>query len=102
MLKIHRNRESDDDSRSSPWVVSGLILELTASIASIYTSDISLTGISLMRWGLYVSGLACFVVGLFYFARSKNRSPLWAVLGVLSLLGWFFVAYLEDQREGEA
>lgn len=44
-------------------------------------------------------GSVFLVIGVYYLARSKNRSPAWAVLGLLSLVGWILVAFMEDHTD---
>lgn len=43
-----------------------------------------------------VAGTALLIGGLAMYAKAKGRSPLWGLMGFLSLLGLIFLAILKD------
>ena len=45
---------------------------------------------------LAVIGSIMFIVGLAYYAMGKGRSPIWAVMGFLSIIGLIILALLPE------
>lgn len=72
----------------------GLLLEIAASIA------LSLTNLSLLILGtVSFIGFVVFALGCYYYAKSKGRSGLWAILGIFSLIGFIILLVLPDKSE---
>jgi hypothetical protein len=98
MLSFNVNKDSPDYQRSLYWTLPGFGLQVVAEFLDLLGQAESLPpgapGI------VFLLGTTFFIIGLTLMARSKARSPVWAVLGLLSLLGWFFMALLEDKTPG--
>ena len=43
-----------------------------------------------------IIGSILFIVGLAYYAMAKGRSPIWAVMGFLSIIGLIILALLPE------
>ena len=97
MFKIRIDPESLDFRRGSLFSLAGLALELLGAIADIPRGGFGFS--SPVALAATVTGAALLVVGVYYLARSKGRSPAWALLGLLSLVGWILVAFMEDRSE---
>ncbi len=102
MFKVKIDPQSNEFRKGSLFGLAGFALELLGAVANIpyhggETSSYAGTASALV-------GLVFFVVGVYYLAQSKGRSPAWAVLGIFSLVGWILVAFIEDHTEvvGEA
>ena len=99
MFKIQIDPKSREFQIGSRFSLTGFALQVIAEIAAIsgqgggFDSPVGLAAAA--------TGTLFFVIGVFYLARSKNRSPGWAVLGLFSLFGWILVAFLEDRAERE-
>ncbi len=93
MFKIQIDAESPDFQTGSQWTLFGLFLELAGVLFSIPHPEV----VSPASLFLYASGAIAIVVGVFHLAKSKHRSPMWAIMGLLSLLGWTLVAFIEDR-----
>jgi len=72
--------------------VVGLLLQL----ASIFTVPVFEQGSSVPSIILF-SGIALLIVGLAYYAMAKGQSPLWDLLGLLSIIGLIFLVCLPDR-----
>jgi hypothetical protein len=57
---------------------------------------IQVVGISMENDWVTLLGSALFFAGLVFYAVGKGRSPAWALLGFLSLLGLLMLACLKD------
>lgn len=75
----------------------GLLLKIAAGIA------LSLTNLPLLLLGtVSFIGFVVFVIGCYYYAKGKGRSGLWALIGVLSLIGFIILLVLPDKSNGQA
>ncbi len=95
MFKIRIDPESREFRKGSLWSLAGFALEILGVLADLPHRGIGFS--SVVALAATVTGAAFFVVGVYYLARAKGRSPAWAILGLLSLLGWILVAFLEDR-----
>lgn len=71
--------------------VPGLILEFVGIAMSGANPDNPTTGRVVTALGA-----AMLIAGLGLYARAKGRSPLWAVMGLFSILGLIVLALLKD------
>ena len=97
MFKIRIDHESLDARKATHFGLAGFALGIISYFADIPYQDGEF--VSLVALAATVTGTAFFVVGTYYLARSKGRSPAWAILGLLWLMGWILVAFLEDHTE---
>ncbi len=98
MFKVQIDPESRDFRRGSLFGLTGFALQILGQVAHLPAEPV--VG-SLVGFAASVTGTLFFVVGVFYLARSKNRGAGWAALGLLSLVGWILVAFLEDHTEAD-
>ena len=101
MFKIQVDPTSQEFRKGSLFGLAGFALELLGAVAQIPYQGIGFG--SPVGLAATITGAAFLVVGVYYLARSKGRHPAWAILGLLSLVGWILVAFLEDttQNVGE-
>ena len=93
MFSIHVNTESQEYRAGSAWALAGIAFQFAGELL-VLLSQGNLTSFELF---LFLVGAGLLVRGILLIARSKARSPFWAVLGLLSFFGWILVAFLEDR-----
>ena len=99
MFKVRIDPTAPEFRKGSALALTGFALELLGAVANIPHEEILFgSPIGLLAT---LTGMVFFVAGVYYLARSKGRSPTWAFLGLLSLLGWILVAFLEDHTDEE-
>ncbi len=99
MFKVRHDSASPEFRKGSALALTGFTLETLGVVANIpYEAVLFGSRVGLMAT---LTGVVFFVVGVYYLAKSKGRSPAWAALGLLSLLGWILVAFLEDHTGEE-
>ena len=57
---------------------------------------------SLLINGAYLLGICLLIVGFGFYAKSKNRSGWWGLLGLLSFVGLIALALLKDRSVDES
>ena len=77
------------NSISLRWGVPGVILQLFGGL---------FFGSSLVGALVRLVGTIMLLIGLGYYAKAKGRSPLWGLMGFLSLLGILILALLPDKN----
>ncbi len=99
MFKVQIDPESRDFRKGSLFSLTGFALQILGTVADIPYQLLGFTSIAAMT--AIATGALLFVIGVFYLARSKNRSPAWAALGLFALVGFIIVAFLEDRAGGD-
>ncbi len=70
--------------------VPGILLQLFPSVLGAAPNSTAATG-------TYCLGVGLLIVGLAYYAKSKNRSGWWGLMGLLSIVGLIVLAILKDR-----
>ena len=94
MFKVRLDARSPDFQTASRWAMSGLAFQLLGLVVDIPFQGTGF-GTPLALY-LTAGGTVALLIGTAYLAKSKHRSTWWAVLGLLSLVGWTLVVFLED------
>ena len=96
MFSIRINTDSPEYRDGTVWALTGIGMQLVSQLFMIGEDLLPVAELF-----LFLAGAGFVIHGLALIARSKSRSPFWGVLGLLSLVGWILVAFLED-RSAEA
>jgi hypothetical protein len=71
-------------------------ISLALGLPGLLLQSIGTIGNSESAAPLALIGSIMFIIGLAYYAMAKGRSPLWAVMGFLSIIGLIILALLPD------
>jgi len=97
MFRIQYDPESKDVKKSVPLILSGLAIQTLGNILDAWRTQAGFLSSSPWTGAIAAVGALSLILGLYFLARAKNRSPAWALLGLLSFLGCFIVATIEDR-----
>jgi hypothetical protein len=75
-------------------VIWGIILQCAGGLMSPIRSYALL---AVLGWLIAVIGTVLSLAGFAFYSKSKNRSPLWCLLALLWIVGWFILILLKDK-----
>jgi len=64
------------------WGILGIVLQIAGTVI----------GQNL----ILILGTVFLTIGLAYYAKAKGRSPVWCLMGFLSIIGLIILSYLKD------
>ena len=80
--------------RFQDCVIWGIVLQCSGGLVPLGPERAAL---AVLGWLAIGSGTLLTVVGFAYYARTKGRSPAWAVLALASVFGWVVLVLLKPK-----